>query len=230
MLVAIVNQTSPSGQVPIEEVRVAASEAAAVTAFVNDYTPPLVEADYLGFDTGWSVWQDPGAGKVWAYDFGAPGLVAVAAGPSRDWRYPCAYTLVQPGDDVQALPTGGPTASDQILIAKSTNNFGPTVTVQDGGTAVTGFVLPAGEYRVGFRVDWQGTVLPTIVTTHLRNVTDAQVIIAYVHTTSGGATTAQVESFFFKLAATKTVMFEYVTGNDQQATDRIDYFVLERVA
>jgi hypothetical protein len=75
VIVAIVKQTDPSGQVPVEEFRSAANGAAAVTAFVNEYSPPLNESDYLGFETA-----DPSApaadpGNVWAYDFDAPGLV-----------------------------------------------------------------------------------------------------------------------------------------------------------
>lgn len=79
MIVAIVNQTSPTGQVVCEEFRDAASEADAVDDFVNEYTPPKNAADYLGYDSGWSSYQRPAAGMEWAYDFDSPGLVQVDA-------------------------------------------------------------------------------------------------------------------------------------------------------
>lgn len=39
-----------------------------VDAYVNGYKPPRDPADYLGFDTGWTEYTYPAAGKVWAYD------------------------------------------------------------------------------------------------------------------------------------------------------------------
>lgn len=75
MIVAIVNQTVPSGVRGVEEFRIAASTAAAVSAFVNEYSPPLNAADYLGVDTGWAQLQFPAPGAVWAWDFGSSELV-----------------------------------------------------------------------------------------------------------------------------------------------------------
>lgn len=75
MLVAIIDQTTPSGKVKVREVRQGVSEAAVITAFVADYTPPLTPGDWLGYDTGWGSYQYPAAGKFWAYDFDTPGLV-----------------------------------------------------------------------------------------------------------------------------------------------------------
>lgn len=77
MIVAIVANVG-TGQVKLEEFREAASEAAAVTAFVGEYSPPLDSGDYFGYDTGWSEGQKPSAGKRWAYDFDSPGLVELA--------------------------------------------------------------------------------------------------------------------------------------------------------
>lgn len=74
---AIVNQTSPSGQVPIEEFRAATDAAAAVTAFAA--APPQSEEDFLAHDTGQETAPVAGAGMVWAYDFDIPGLVQVGA-------------------------------------------------------------------------------------------------------------------------------------------------------
>jgi hypothetical protein len=86
MIVAIVNQTSPIGQVRVEEFREAASEAIAVANFCNEYTPPKNPLNFLGFDSGWSVYQSPAAGFFWAYDFGAPGLVQVSNAERCDWK------------------------------------------------------------------------------------------------------------------------------------------------
>jgi hypothetical protein len=86
MIVAIVNQTAPVGEMRVEEFRTASSEAAAVDDFVNGYKPPHNPADYLGYDTGWSDFQKPTAGFFWAYDFGSPGLVQVATSDRFEWR------------------------------------------------------------------------------------------------------------------------------------------------
>lgn len=76
MIVAIIHQGT--GKVHVEEFRNAADEAAAVTAFCNEYTPAKNPADYLGYDTGWGSYQQTDPGKYWAYDFSSPGLVQVA--------------------------------------------------------------------------------------------------------------------------------------------------------
>ncbi len=77
MIVAIIDQTSPSGVVRVRVFREAVDEATAVDDFVNSYTPPKDPNDWLGFDTGWSSFQNPSAGTYWAYDFDSPGLVEV---------------------------------------------------------------------------------------------------------------------------------------------------------
>ncbi len=67
MIVAIAE--SSASVVPVLEFRQAASTAAAVTDYVNDYTPPRDPADYVGIDSGWS----PGASELqswWAVDGG----------------------------------------------------------------------------------------------------------------------------------------------------------------
>jgi hypothetical protein len=80
MIVAIVNQTVPVGRVKVDEFRVAVDEAAAVAAYAASYNPPRNPLDYLGFDTGWVAYVSPTQpSSVWAYDFGAPGLVEVSS-------------------------------------------------------------------------------------------------------------------------------------------------------
>ena len=69
------------GIVPLEEFRIAATPAAAVTTFCGEYTPPLSEGDYLGIDTGWASVQRPADGYVWAWDFDLSLLVQVLAVP-----------------------------------------------------------------------------------------------------------------------------------------------------
>jgi hypothetical protein len=77
MIVAIINQTSPSGVVRVRVFREADTEADAVDDFVDGYDPPKDPNDWLGFDTGWSTFQNPSAGTHWGYDFDSPGLVEV---------------------------------------------------------------------------------------------------------------------------------------------------------
>lgn len=81
MIVAIIKNGTE--KIPVQEFRVAASTAAAVTAFCNEYTPPKSSSDYTGYDTGWGSVQSPDQGKYWAYDFSFPGLVQVEI-PSVD--------------------------------------------------------------------------------------------------------------------------------------------------
>lgn len=72
MLVAIIDNTTPSGKVPVKQFRVADSEAQAVTDFVNTTTPPR-SGSWIGKDTGWGSVQAPAAGNQWSWDFdGAP--------------------------------------------------------------------------------------------------------------------------------------------------------------
>ena len=75
MFVAIIHQGT--GKVRVEEFRIAADETAAVTAFCNEYSPPKNPADYLGYDTGWTSYQQTDPDKYWAYDFTSQGLVQV---------------------------------------------------------------------------------------------------------------------------------------------------------
>lgn len=86
MIVAIINQTSPVGIVPVEEFRQASDEATAVADFCADYSPPKNPADYLGYDSGWSQYQPPAPTYRWAYDFGSPGLVQQAITPTYDLK------------------------------------------------------------------------------------------------------------------------------------------------
>ena len=74
-----------AGIVPLEEFRIAATPAAAVTTFCAEYTPPLSEGDYLGIDTGWASVQAPADGYVWAWDFGTSALVQKRS-PSLEYR------------------------------------------------------------------------------------------------------------------------------------------------
>jgi hypothetical protein len=76
MLVAIA--LDGTGYKKVEDFREAASTSAAVTAFCNEYTPPKNPGDYIGHDTGWGSWQDPGIDKCWYYDHGTTSLVACA--------------------------------------------------------------------------------------------------------------------------------------------------------
>ena len=122
MIVAIVNQTSPVGQVRVEEFRDAASEAVAVDDFVGGYTPPKNPADYLGFDTGWSTYTPPNPGYGWYYDFGAPGLVQVLRGD----RFLPGYPLVQVISDAKADPSGGTTPFAWETMGRISSDLGYT--------------------------------------------------------------------------------------------------------
>jgi hypothetical protein len=86
MIVTIINQTAPVGQVRVDEFREADSEAVAVADFCNEYNPPKNPLNFLGYDSGWSSYQPPASGFFWAYDFGAPGLVQVGNADSFNWR------------------------------------------------------------------------------------------------------------------------------------------------
>jgi hypothetical protein len=77
MIVAIVNQSVPAGQVKISAFIEAASAVAGRDAYVAGFTPPLPAADWLGVDTGWAKFTYPAAGNTWAYDFGTSSLVAI---------------------------------------------------------------------------------------------------------------------------------------------------------
>lgn len=86
MIVAIVNQTVPVGVVFVEEFLEAVDETTAVSVYCNGYTPPRNTADYLGFDTGWAEFVNPGPFFRWGYDFAAPGLVQVAVTPDFELK------------------------------------------------------------------------------------------------------------------------------------------------
>jgi len=76
MIVAITKKGAGTGQTKIEELREAASTAAALTAFVTEYSPALNEADYVAFDTGETGGHPRAtAGKQWGYDHDTPGMV-----------------------------------------------------------------------------------------------------------------------------------------------------------
>lgn len=98
MIVAIIDQTAPVGQVQVNTFLNAVDEAAAVTAYVNSFNPALDPADWLGYEpelspgVPWPAWQSPGTNANWFYDFAAPGLVAVAGPPTE--IIDGGYTLV----------------------------------------------------------------------------------------------------------------------------------------
>ncbi len=108
MIVAIIR--AGSGQVPIEEFREADSTATALTAFVNDYSTPLLEADYIAHDTGFSSVPKTAAGNRWGYDHGTGSLVEIAAPVTiraekvRHWESPDGSIWEETVDD-----TGAPT-------------------------------------------------------------------------------------------------------------------------
>ena len=93
MIVGIV-KVGP-GIVALEEFRESASPSAAVTAFCSEYTPPLVEADYLGVDTGWSSVQSAADGYVWAWDFDLSTLVQLAT-PSVEYLLSVEVVSITP--------------------------------------------------------------------------------------------------------------------------------------
>lgn len=104
MFVAIINQTNPSGVVPVQQFQVAADVATAVAEYVAAFKPPKDPADWLGFDTGWVAPRSPGKGMEWGYDFDAPGLVTI---PLQDRLTGLALTQVI--SDPKADPSGGST-------------------------------------------------------------------------------------------------------------------------
>lgn len=59
-----------AGVVFVEEFREAVDAATALTAFVNDYSPPKIEANYIAHDTGWGSVQQPTVAGRWSYDHG----------------------------------------------------------------------------------------------------------------------------------------------------------------
>ena len=73
MLVAIIKKGT--GKVPIEEFRKAKTTADALTAFVNAYTVPLNEADYIAHDTGLAEVSKASPGNQWGYDYDTSSLV-----------------------------------------------------------------------------------------------------------------------------------------------------------
>ena len=84
MIVAIVNQTSPSGQVKVNCFIDAADEAAALALFLT-WPPVRTPANWMGYDTGWGSVQNPAVGFDWDYDFDTPGLVQVAQAEVLRW-------------------------------------------------------------------------------------------------------------------------------------------------
>ncbi len=77
MIVAIIDNTSPTGVVPVQQFLKATDEAAGVTEFINSLKPVGTAADWLGFDTGWTDYTRPSVDNNWEYDFGASALVQV---------------------------------------------------------------------------------------------------------------------------------------------------------
>ena len=115
MIVAIINKTNPVGIIPVEEFREASDEATAVDDFCAGYTPPRDPDDYLGFDTGWSVFQPPAPTYRWAYNFSAPGLVQQALTPEYDVKLMTeiiAPAIVLPGVETEL---GGVVAAPILL-------------------------------------------------------------------------------------------------------------------
>ena len=96
MIVAIVKASPSTGQVAIEELRVAASVAAAVSAFVAEYSPPLSAGDYLGHDTGWSSVPQPALHKRHGYDHDSPGMVEVSSGDLAEAIKAIIYPTIEP--------------------------------------------------------------------------------------------------------------------------------------
>jgi hypothetical protein len=80
MIVAIINQISPVGIVPVSSFVDAVDEAAGVTQYVNFFNPPLNPADWLGVNSGFvgSVPPSP-PGLGWFWDFGTSTLVQRSA-------------------------------------------------------------------------------------------------------------------------------------------------------
>ena len=78
MIIAIINQSTPTGRVKIEEFRRANTVRAAVAAFCGEYKPKKKTSEYLGYAMKDGATLKPGEGRVWFYDFDAstPGLVA----------------------------------------------------------------------------------------------------------------------------------------------------------
>jgi hypothetical protein len=75
MIVSIIQVGT--GQVPVEEFRVAESGADGVDNFVSEYAPPRDAENYVGVETAWETYEYPALGYQWAYDFDTEALVQV---------------------------------------------------------------------------------------------------------------------------------------------------------
>ena len=64
MIVAIIDNTNPTGVIHVHEFRDSVDEAAAMIEF-----DPQVSADWVAVNTGWRIYQEAGSNKRWAYDF-----------------------------------------------------------------------------------------------------------------------------------------------------------------
>lgn len=116
MIVAIVNQTLPSGIKRVEDFREAVDEASAVVAYCNSYNPPRNVGDYLGFDSGWSSFQPPAPFNVWGYDFAAPGLVQIPITPEFDLKVASQIiNTVTPILDAAFAELGGIVAAPSLI-------------------------------------------------------------------------------------------------------------------
>ena len=136
------------------------------------------------------------------------------------------YSFLSTGNDIQNLPSGT-TESNQLKIANKLSSLPTGVIITDNGTSVTNIRLPAGHYRISWKVNWGGTASPGSVTTRFRNQTDAVDLASTIHTTTAGLTVSTVEDVFFTLSAAKDCILEYKTPNASQKTDRVVYFAVE---
>lgn len=109
MIVGIIDKTTPTGQVRVGTFLDAVDEAAALTTFINSYTPPLDANNWLAYDTGWGSYQSPNPGFYWAYDFDSPGLVQLGLADKFNWR---GGIMVQ--SEAQAVSAATPLAWEDL--------------------------------------------------------------------------------------------------------------------
>ena len=103
-----------TGTAPVYQFREGADEAAAMTAFVNSYSPPKNPANWIAFDTGWTSPQKAATGKEWACDRDTLTLLeddlpAVIADPGGDWQNSVL-------DDSLTIPPVAPIDGDRYIV------------------------------------------------------------------------------------------------------------------
>ena len=153
MIVAVINQTDPTGKVPVSEFKQAASAVAGRDEYIAGFTPPLPAGDWLGVDTGWSAYTPPARGNGWAWDFATSTLVQISAPGGRVLSSGFGKTLTAAPKVILAIPTNdNETYAVEVRIAARSLDVGKAF---------------AKRVAVTFRRDTGAASLVTVATTVL---------------------------------------------------------------